>query len=391
VEPANRPRLVVNDSKLYALWDEDNPSGIPHIRARVYNGNDTAPLWGFVDGNGSAGLNFGISSATEVDAISFNNVLYAAWKEAPTGVNNIRVSAYNGNDSGPSWSFVDGAISSGLNQDPNHVAATPSFAVNQSKLYLAWTEFTSGLVPNVRVKKYDSPGFWTFVDGGGANGLNYNPSNAANAPTLISFNGKLYLFWSEVSGANGYIRGKVYNGNDTSPAWADVGTGAAYGLNFGTMTPYSAEVPRAVVFSGKLYLTWREPAPSFVNQVRVRVYNGNDSSPLWAFVDGNGAAGLNHASTDHVETPLLIPFGTSLFASWIETYTTARQLRMKLYNGNDSVPGWQFADGGTNFGLNRTGTYDATNPNGAILNSKLYVIWSETDAATPRIRVSVGQ
>jgi hypothetical protein len=55
-----------------------------------------------------------------------------------------------------------------------------------------------------------------------------------------------------------------------------------------------------------------------VNNIRAVVYGGNDSSPSWTFIDGNGATGLNKDSTKNALFPNLIVFNYRLYAAWEE-------------------------------------------------------------------------
>ena len=90
------------NSKLYAIWAESS-----QIRVAVYNGNESSPSWTFIDGNASKGLLEGKCCASEAVLAVHNNKLYAAWWEG-RGNYQTRIAVYNGDDSAPSWSFVDG-------------------------------------------------------------------------------------------------------------------------------------------------------------------------------------------------------------------------------------------------------------------------------------------
>src|SRR4051812_33023608 len=56
------------------------------------------------------------------------------------------------------------------------------------------------------------------VDGNGTNGINKDPTKNGTNVQFAVFNSKLYLAWSETRVTN-EIRVAVYNGNDSSPAW----------------------------------------------------------------------------------------------------------------------------------------------------------------------------
>ena len=189
------------NSKLYSCWVEKNATGITQVRAVVYNGNDAAPGWQFVDGNGANGLNKDVTAnANFCYLASANSKLYMTWTESNGVIPQIRVAAYNGNDAAPVWTFVDGNGANGINKNAAKNATSSRLAVLNSKLYAAWTENNTS--NQVRVAVYNgndtAPG-WTFVDGNGVNGLNKDPDyNALNASAAV-VNNKLYISWTESS------------------------------------------------------------------------------------------------------------------------------------------------------------------------------------------------
>jgi hypothetical protein len=73
-------------------------------------------------------------------------------------------------------------------------------------------------------------------------------------------------------------------------SWAFVDGTGADGIN--RQAFFYADLPQLTVFEGRLYATWQESNGTAL-QVRVAVYSGDDASPVWAFVDGNGTNGIN--------------------------------------------------------------------------------------------------
>lgn len=107
----------------------------------------------------------------------------------------------------------------------------------------------------------------------------------AQFPKLTTYNSKLYAVWVEGT----QVKVAVYNSNDDSPHWSFVNGNTNLGLNFASSNP--AVIPEFGILNSKLYITWAEGSP--FRTLRVAVYNGNDSSPHWSFVDGGNASGLN--------------------------------------------------------------------------------------------------
>lgn len=335
----------------------------------------------FVDGNGANGLNKSTASGASLSmAVEHNSKLYAIWAEGSPG--QIRVTVFNGNDDSPSWNFVDGNGANGINKDPNYFASEPILVVHSSKLYAVWRERNSSNILQIRVAVYndnDALPTWIFVDGNGDDGLNKNTGVLAQNPQAVSFNSKLYLTWKEFAIPD-QIRVVVYNGNDSSPSWSFVDGDGLYGLNKDTSK--NASEPNFGVHNGKLYLTWSEQNAASVYNARVAVYNGNDIAPTWAFIDGNGANGLNKNTALSARIPSLTVFNSSLYMTWYEMNASSKnQIRVAVYNGNDSAPSWTFVDGNGSDGLNKNTAYDAVSPNLAVFNSKLYITWTESNSS----------
>ena len=292
-------------------------------------------------------------------------------------------------DDTTTWNFVDGNGDDGINNDPvNNDAERPQLTVFDSKLYATWQENVSKK-KQIRVVVYngnDSSPAWNFVDGNGASGINKDPGNDAERPKLTVFDtlydSKLYATWQEKNGKK-QIRVVVYNGNDSSPAWNFVDGDGANGINKDTGN--DAERPQLTVFDSKLYACWQENV-SKKKQIRVVVYNGNDSSPAWNFVDGDGANGINKVTGNDAERPQLTVFDSKLYATWQEKASKKKQIRMVVYNGNDSSPAWNFVDGDGANGINKDIGNDAERSQLTVFDSELYATWQEK-ASKKQIRV----
>jgi hypothetical protein len=140
------PKLVVFNSKLYAVWGERNANNASQVRVAVYNGNDEAPSWAYVDGNTDEGINKDTTRVVQNPAlIVLNSQLVAMWYEGvgDLDINQMRVATYNGDDSSPTWSFVDGGGTYGINKAVSSNAIQPTMAILNGQLYAAWKEVIS--------------------------------------------------------------------------------------------------------------------------------------------------------------------------------------------------------------------------------------------------------
>ncbi len=392
-DSAAAPHLIEANGKVYVGWSEFiNADANDEVQVSVYNGNDAAPAWTRVVG-GSNGLNHDTvgSAAAAIKLAEFSGKLYATWTEDAAGPSlQIRAAVYNGNDSAPAWIFIDGGGATGLNKNTGQFGGDPQLVVFNSKLYLIWSETNAGLVSQIRAAVYsgdDSAPAWTFVDGNGANGLNKNTAQDAQAPTVGVYNSKLYLAWQESNGTQDQVRISVYNGNDSAPAWTRIDGGGVNGLNYSTAQ--NATKIKMITTSRDLVLFWLE-STGLVTPIRARVYNGLDGAPGWIFTDG-GAGGINANNSFSVENaqPTAFAVGFTWLTAWMESIGGAQSLRVAYY-GN----AWSFLASSQTGNLNVDPAMDAFKPTVLVTSScKAYVGWVETDntLGTNRLHTAVFQ
>jgi adenosine/AMP kinase len=394
-ESVDHPQLTVFEAKLYAIWTENtnitDQIRADQIRVAVYNSNDSNPTWTFVDGNTTTGINKDTTQTARKPQLTvFNTKLYAAWKENNGTADQIRVVVYNSSDTSPTWTFVDGNTANGINKDHTKNADAPELTAFNGKLYAIWKE-NNGTAGQVRIAVYnnnDSSPSWSFVDGNSVNGINKDNTKEIYAPQLTVFSEKLYAIWKENNDTAGQIRVAVYNGDDTSPLWSLVDGNTASGLNKDQTK--NAYYPQLTVFNEKLYAIWEESKTSddTMNQIRVAVYNSDDVSPAWSFVDGNTDSGINKDQTKFADTPQLTVFNAKLYATWVERNSTVEQVRVAVYNSSDTSPSWSFIDGNTAYGINKDNTKSADSPQLTTFNEKLYAVWSENNGTAWQVRVA---
>jgi hypothetical protein len=336
---AQFPKASIHNSKLYVTWIENNYS---QIRVAVYNGNDSSPSWSFVDGNNTTtGLNY---SATKQgyspSLVSVNSKLYVIFCEDNTSPKiQVRAKVYNDNDSSPSWSSVDGGGVAGLNFNANLNARKPAVTAFNSKIYVSWAEQKSSTLPDdnstIRVKVYngdDSAPTWSFIDGNGTAGVNFDAAMAAWEPKFVTFNNKLYLGWSELAmGSGGWNNSqgkiKVYNGDDSSPSWSSV-QGSIYGLNGDTDS--SETLWDFAIHNSQLYvslLDWGEGH----YRIYVKSFNGNDSSPTWSILDEDSTP-INCPNYGAGRGAELLSYGGLLYALSSQQCPDYYTLRLQVHD-----------------------------------------------------------
>ncbi|HNN06267.1 MAG TPA: hypothetical protein PKN56_22120 [Leptospiraceae bacterium] len=335
------------------------------------------PPFSFVDGNGATGLNFNTSAnANDPKGLEFGGQLYLTWGEAATS--QTRVKKFDGVSS---WSFVDGGGATGINTNTGQAAANPILAVhNGTDLYAVWQEFSGGN-QTMMSKRYTGGSSWTS-----AGAFSYSGSVNSYGPILLPFETELYAMWSEASSGVFQMRTKYYN----SGTWTSAESATGLNYNSGQQANNSGnDLPTATEHDAKLYTAWTE-SNGTARQLHVSVYSGDTGAPSWTSVDGTSPVtdGINKTLTDNVNQPSLVSHLGSLYAAWIETSGGIGRVRVSVYNGDDLNPEWYDVD--TSAGLNKDTTKTATKPFLIVYNDRLYVIFAELNgSAVSQIRVAM--
>ena len=272
------------------------------------------------------------------------------------------------------WVLVDGGGSStGVNQNTTYRADNVSLHAfdNNSKLYVSWSEISQyGSISQIRVKSYDNS-TWSTIDGDSNNGINLIKSRNATNPSMSDNGTHLFAVWSEDNGAGkGLIRTAVYD--NTTLSW-DFQNNNFQALN--NSTSRSANNPQLLNDNSSLYAIWSENNGT-ANQIRVKLF---DNSASWNLVDkiGDNTTGINKDTSKNAINPKLLNFNSEVYAAWSETDGAASQIRVAKYNNSSS---WTFVDGNASTGINKTTGKNATDPTMAVLSTKLYLTWSETNS-----------
>ena len=274
------------------------------------------------------------------------------------------------------WVFVDGGGSStGVNQNTSYRADNVSLHAfdNNSKLYVSRSEISQyGSISQIRVKSYDNS-TWSTIDGDSNNGINLIKSRNATNPSMSDNGTHLFAVWSEDNGAGkGLIRTAVYD--NTTRSW-DFQNNNFQELNNNNSTTRSANNPQLLDDNSSLYAIWSENN-GIANQIRVKLF---DNSTSWNLVDNidDNATGINNNPSKNAINPKLLNFNSRIYAAWSEDNGSASQIHVARYDDNSS---WTIVDDNSNTGINKAPGKNATYPTMAVLSTKLYLAWSETNA-----------
>ncbi|MGO4531801.1 S-layer homology domain-containing protein [Paenibacillus sp. 2TAF8] len=367
---AETPAIVEWNGEIYVAWSEriQTTPAIHQIRVKKFNGSG----WVSIDGNQPVyGLNADINrDVGNPDLAVYNNALYLTWMEKNASYKDqVRVKKYDGT----MWTNAEGGSTIGINVNPAANAFGPKLTAYKGELHAMWTEDGK-----MRAKKYNGT-TWTSIDGGGAGGMNVNPSSYSSPPAMIVMGDDLYATWYEMTnGPNYKLRVLRYDGLDWSVSDGGVGLNRS-----ATKIPIN---PSLAVMNDILYVAWTEPISSTDEQVHVKKFEGG----VWSSIDGDGNNGISVTPGARSETVKLVTLNNQLYAVWSEyslnTVNTVPifKIRVKKYDGNR----WTLAESGRNGGLNASASRTAVTPSVVPMNGALYAVWSENDRSVTNVRAA---
>lgn len=235
-------------------------------------------------------------------------------------------------------------------------AGWPAIAVDGGKPYVTWTEDNGSGTDLIWVKAFDGTN-WVPVGNASLNTVN---TCTAVASVIAFNNGMPYVAWEEFSSVSGQGR-QIYVKHFNGSAWVPDGGSLnvlATGDSDGPCLGFTA--------AGVPYVCWTEqhgysPGAHFLY---VKHFNGSSWVP-----DGSN---LNLNTAKSCSGPSLAVLNDVPYVSWAEDTSTMTQVYVKHWDGGN----WVQAGGS----LNIHGTCNAQTTNLAVINSKPYLAWSETNA-----------
>jgi hypothetical protein len=272
------------------------------------------------------------------------------------------------------WELIDGgtplnyAVSLDAISPANGHDSRLEIVTIGERLVVAWVEKTESNQARIRVKAYHS-GTWSFIDGGGADGLTPAANRWNENISLLVHDSRLFAAMSTYSGKN-YTYVGVFNGDFASPAWTYLGGS----LNIANQNAFDQNL---VSVGGSLYVTWREAASGY--KFRAKVFNGDYGTPVWTSVDGGGI-GWNYSTADaRYGAPIV--FQGKLYVTWAEHSAAGnkRVIRVGVYDPSNSS--YTILDGATANGLAVDNTQDSGRPYLHVHDGVLYVTWTEIDTS----------
>ncbi|KAL3666211.1 hypothetical protein V7S43_008999 [Phytophthora oleae] len=202
-------------------------------------------------------------------AVEFKNNIYLMWTERDVMHAPTKSFLYLRVFSSDSVDAVATASISPVNRLPNTFIEKVGMTVWKEHLYAAWDE--GGLIYCALFESLASTNPWILIPNMGAN---KNLAMAASDPVLLVYNLELVMVWREKSlpvggsGLVGQIRVAVRNDDNDAPLWIfHDGNQLDKGLNQKPLM--DADDPVAVVYRGRMYVSWSEMNVDGVYEIRI--------------------------------------------------------------------------------------------------------------------------
>lgn len=301
------------------------------------------PIW--TQDGGTLNNSTGDHSASPSIAIN-NNQVYVAFHEEF----DVLVKKYNG-------TFWE-SVGTTLNVNSDDVAANARIAFSQNIPYVTWYE-GPGFGPYKIYVKYFNGSTWNLV---GSGSLNVNLSRSAGGPSIAFAETTPYVSWDETNASG---KNQVYVKHYTGGGWVQDGGSLNCNSN---QNGYQTKI--AISPSNVPYVTWYETTVS-ASEIHVKKFNGS----TWEWVGTT----LNVNATQSAILPSITFFGDTPYVTWQEISGSINQVYVKYFNGS----GWHSLGGS----LNMTSGNHANAPLMCFAGITPYVIWHENESGIQKIYV----
>jgi hypothetical protein len=246
-----------------------------------------------------------------------------------------------------------------LNKDGTLNAFDPTMAVLNDTPYVAWTEKDNDGIPQLQMT-HRSPVGWIPSEGG----RNVNPGVRASSPVMAAGTDRILLAWTE--GAENAIQNLFLR-----EITADKVGEAGRPLN--KEPEKDAYEPSLAIDGPTAYLAWAERDMFSRMQVYVRRISGGTDAPLGDTLNINADA--------HAVSPSIAVYKGTPYVAWIEFNDGGvSQIFVKHWEKDQWVTGGQ--------SMNADPNHDALSPKLISDKDSLFLAWSEfADDKTPRVHV----
>ena len=369
------PALAVSaQGRPWLAW-ADNSRGAGEIYVRRWNGM----AWEEAPGGSASGAGISSTSADSQQpalAVAPNGWVYAGWRDAAAGNNEIYVRVFNGGE----WAGVGGSAAGGGVSQNGTDSFDPALAVApDGNPWVAWANAYAGDY-EVYVRRWNGAA-WEQVGAASAEGGGISNNAADSTDPAIAFgaDGTPYVAWADGVSGSTSIFVRRWNG----AAWVEAGAGSASGggiSNTGgsSRTPTLAVAPAAQ--GGHVYAAWSERTATDT-EIYVRRWNG----ATWEEVGAGSAAGggISNSASESLDPAVAIAAGGRATVVWTDFNGTNAEIYGRWWTGSAwAQAGSNAAVGG---GISLTQGYSQQPTLAAAPDGTPYVAWSDGSAGNLEI------
>ncbi len=352
-QDAETPSISSVNDELYVAWVEDNK-----VRIKVYDNTTSWNLNDTMFGSSTNGLRSTNGTNVYNPTLIYENItgMYVIWEDGLNNVKNIRYS-FNDLSSGSDWFFQ-----TSLNANQSNNAEKAAAISKDSFVYVVWSEINTAY--QIRVKEIKLQGI-SWLDGGGALGINDNTSHHAKNPAIAESGSVFYAAWSEenTNGSDNVTQTRLKkldrSQNASNTNWVNIGRdNLTAGINFDSR--YDADHPELVFHDSKLFAAWQEKNIFGKNQIRIAFYDDNLS-----ITDNGTKLVLDNVS---LPTPLELNRSTCSIQNYDDNQTSVYST---YFQGNYDNQTFYFSSF-DNLTLTNSIVYNSTLTNVILDNSTIY-------------------
>jgi hypothetical protein len=276
------------------------------------------------------------------------------------------------------WQEVgSGSASGGGISDNSGDSYNLSLAVaGDGRPYVAWND-DSGGDTEIYVRRWDGSS-WEEVGSGSASGGGISDDSGGSfGPSLaVAGDGTPYVAWSDVSGGDGEIYVRRWNGS----SWEEVGSGSASGGGISDNSGDSVN-PSVAVADGTPYVAWNDDSGGD-SEIYVRCWNGSN----WVEV-GSGSAsggGISDNSGPSYAPSVAVAGDGRPYVAWYDGSGGGYEIYVRRWNGSNWV---EVGSGSASGGGISDNSGDSAVPSVAVADGRPYVAWGDDSGGDGEIYV----
>jgi hypothetical protein len=294
--------------------------------------------------------NPGNSTGAQI-AVNQNNV-YLVWDDATTGNGDIYFK--RSVDNGTSFGSTEN-----LSNNPGNSTGA-QIAVNQSNVYVLWTDNTTGNGDIYFKRSVDNGTSFGSTENlvlDGTQNVGTNGTGSSSYPQISAVGNNIYVAWTETTTGNSEI--SFRHSNDT-------------GVTFGRARELSKTIsidgeyalfPHISAIGSNVYVVWQDKV---LGNYEIFLRESNDGGGKFS-----GVKNLSRNNTGDSISPQIVSSGNNVYVVWTDLEQDKSEIFLRASNDNAATFG-----GLKNISWSNGDSYDPTIAVSG--NSSLYVLWEDS-------------